>query len=189
MENKSVILYGDTYGLILKTMKDFVSRDDSRPILKNIKLDIRKDKIRAVACDGYKLCVFDINYDHPEQEEFVCYIQPSAIPKGIIEVEIKIDNNKMNTIFRLQNGESITYTKTNIIGEFVDENNVLPPVNENLSVALNATYLSKIASSVKNFNGNVKVFFNEDARKPITFKAKMDSFGEITAIQLPVMNL
>lgn len=184
MKDKVLMLSGETFKTVINSLKKFVSKDEARPILKYIKLDIKKDKVRAVACDGYRMAVLDIIKNNPE--EFICYIEPLSIPKDIINTEILISENKQYITLFYLNGQAITYTRNNIVGEYINENAILPEINEDLSVTLDARMLSEIATSMKNFNGSVKIYFNENNMKPVIYKTKFEDLMEMTAIQLPV---
>lgn len=190
METKTVNLGTGIIEKIMQVSKAFTATDDSRPILKHILLEIKKDKIRAVACDGWKLSVFDVEYNNPEQEEFNCYIKPFTLPKNIISTDILVDDKKTYITFNLSDGSSITYSNISIVGDYIDYKNVIPEVKQEMSISFNANYLSKVVSAVKDFNGNVKMYFCGDGKidkvKPALFKSKITGVGEITSILLPV---
>lgn len=55
--DESVELPCDVLGELVKMAAKVVSKDDSRPVLKGIKLDVENDRLRLVATDSYRLVV------------------------------------------------------------------------------------------------------------------------------------
>lgn len=50
-----IIISKEIYNQIIKAVGGCVAKDDSRPVLRNIKLDIDNEFITATALDGYTL--------------------------------------------------------------------------------------------------------------------------------------
>lgn len=188
---KKVILGTGMIEQIMNITRDFVAKDNARPLLKNIKLDVYKNKIEATAIDGYKLAILELNYQNENQEEFSCYIKPFKLPKGIITTEISVDEKYTYITLNLNNNSAITYTNISDVGEFLNVKKILPELNEEFSISFNANYLAKMVNSVKDFNGNVKMYFSfEDGKlkkmTPMRIETDLKDTGHITSILLPV---
>ena len=113
----------DLKGLISKCIYA-VAVEDVRPILKGVKLEITKDKVTAVALDGYRLAVVHKPV-HNTTAEFSCIVPARSLNEiskllddsdNIIKLNVgrnflmvDIDNTKITT--RLLEGDFINYTQ------------------------------------------------------------------------------
>ena len=138
--NNFVITQKDFKALISKSIYA-VAVEDVRPILKGVKLEVTKDKITAVALDGYRLAVVKKPLISTTAE-FSCIVPArslSEISKSLEDSEnpitvnvgrnflnIEVDNTKITT--RLLEGDFINYTQ-------------IIPTNFNTNVILNKDQL------------------------------------------------
>lgn len=113
----------DLKSLILKSIYA-VAVEDVRPILKGVKLEITKDKVTAVALDGYRLAVVKKPVLSTEAE-FSCIVparslneiskllgdsdNPIRVNVGRNFLMVNIDNTRITT--RLLDGDFINYTQ------------------------------------------------------------------------------
>ena len=67
---------------LFKGLQPCLAKDDSRPILKWIKVEVEKTKITAIALDGYMMFTHTIDIkDNDEEEPYSFFIKPFNIPK------------------------------------------------------------------------------------------------------------
>ena len=60
----------DKVNELFNTIKQSVSKDNSRPILKWIRCEVFENKLTAITCDGYALSTFSIEFN--EQTKILC---------------------------------------------------------------------------------------------------------------------
>ncbi len=73
-----------------------VSKDEYRPVLKYIQIEVRNDTVTAYALDGYRAAKTQIKLSEPSENEFLCYIKPFSfkpLKQGINPVVIETDGS------------------------------------------------------------------------------------------------
>ena len=93
---------------ILITLKDCVAKDNARPALQYIRLEIKADKIVGYSLDGYRSGRIIIPCKEPNKEEFVAYIK--AVP-------FKTSAGEMNDVIISSDGANTTVEFEQPIGK------------------------------------------------------------------------
>lgn len=91
---------------MIETVKHCVSREEYRPILQYIQIEVKNDVVTASALDGYKAAKTEIKLSEPNADEFKCYIKPFSF---------KPLKNGINTVVIESDGD---YTFVEVITEF-----------------------------------------------------------------------
>lgn len=131
---------------ILITLKDCVAKDNARPALQYIRLEIKADKIVGYSLDGYRSGRIIIPCKEPNKEEFVAYIK--AVP-------FKTSAGEMNDVIISSDGANTTVEFEQPIGKIryqfqhpdlwkVDMEEIWENAKRHdREIGVNATYLSR----------------------------------------------
>ncbi len=99
---------------ILKRIIKATSKDESRPVLTGILIDIKKDKLTMVATDSYRLAVTERNIEEKVKEE-KRVIVPTRTLEEIIKIataveegKVKVSLSENHIIFDLKNTKIIS---------------------------------------------------------------------------------
>lgn len=132
---------------ILITLKDCVAKDNARPALQYIRLEIKEDKIVGYSLDGYRSGRIIIPCKEPNKEEFVAYIK--AVP-------FKTSAGEMNDVIISSDGANTTVEFEQPIGKIryqfqhpylwkVDMEEIWENAKRHdREIGVNATYLSRV---------------------------------------------
>ena len=125
-ENQFTISQKNLKELINKTVYA-VSVDDSRPILKGVKLEVSKDNVTAIALDGFRLASVTKEIKNTTNE--INFIVPAKSLKEIAnllsdsEDEIKVNVQKNHMMVEIEN----TKISTRLLdGEFINYKQIIP---------------------------------------------------------------
>lgn len=189
---------------LFDTLKDSIARDDSRPVLKYIKVEINGEELTAVSVDGYTLSTFKTKIINEDKENFEFLIQPFYIPKTKLGCEV-IFNCDTENLVRVVITDQITRNKIEYefynkceVNNFIDWKKVLGEPDENLKIFVNANLLIKtLKQFTKNHalrNSEVEISFEREKDgiaklHPINIKQHTKIGIEKEAIVLPIRNL
>ena len=145
---------------LFKGVKTCLATDDSRPILKWIKVEVEKTKITAISLDGYMLFTHTIDIeDNKEEEPYSFFIKPFNIPKtkSGSEITINCENEKFITITirPYTSKDTITYSIEQPTTEFIKWKQVMVEPDEDLSIYFDARRLRELLTGfVNNYANN-----------------------------------
>ena len=91
----SITISEGVFKTILLTLKDGVAKDNYRPELQYIRLDVKSDRIIGYSLDGYRAGRIIIPCKEPNKSEFTAYIKPVPFKNsktGDRTVTITLDN-------------------------------------------------------------------------------------------------
>ncbi len=141
---------------LFKTTKDSLSKDESRPILKWIKIEVEKDKMTAISLDGYILSTITIDINNDIEEPYSFFIQPFYIPKTKQGCEITFDCSSTGYVMVIikpyTSKDTISYKITQPSAEFINWQQAIPKTDKQFEISFNANYLMKI---LKGFNTGI----------------------------------
>ena len=130
----------DLKALIAKTIYA-VAVEDVRPILKGVKLEVTKEKIVAVALDGYRLAV--VNKPIVScNAEFSCIVPARSLGEIAKLLEDSDENLKVcvGRNFLMVNIDNTRITTRLLEGDFINYNQIIP-TNFNTTLVLNKEQL------------------------------------------------
>ena len=179
---------------IFKTCKPFLSKDDSRPILKYIKFEIEEKILRAIAANGYQMTVVTIEHKNENVERFECCIKPFTLPKKILDTTISVTAKETNITFKLADGNKINYTLQSVpVEAFINWRQVEPETSGDLSFNLNCNLLAQASSAMSITRGTyLKLSFKGDKERginrssPIKLETETPGLAKVMSIILPV---
>ncbi len=130
----------DFKALILKSIYA-VATEDVRPILKGVKLEISKDKITAVALDGYRLAVVHKPLVSGNAE-FSCIVPARSLSEISKLLDDTDDNIKVcvGRNFLMVNIDNTKITTRLLEGDFINYNQIIP-TQFNTNLVLNKDQL------------------------------------------------
>ena len=164
---------------LFKCLKSCLATDDSRPILKWIKVEVEKTKITAISVDGYMLCTYTIDIeDNDEEEPYSFFIKPFNIPKtkSGSEITINCENEKFITITirPYTSKDTITYSIEQPISEFIKWKQIIAESDKDLSIYFDARRLRDILKGFVNsyVNNMVCLSFRKNKNGTIQYFKK-----------------
>ncbi len=83
------------YEQIIDACSFSVAKDDYRPRLRYIRIDVHKDNITAFSCNGYQLARIVIK--NKFEDEFTCYIRPVKVKDKEFTIELNFDDETGDT--------------------------------------------------------------------------------------------
>ena len=157
--------------LELKNAIDFVkcavSKDEYRPILTGIHLQVKGSRLIVEAVDGYRLMQASaeiIENNNGQDESFDCvfdYNIPIKATKKDFDnnMDIKITNDKTVIFEDISAHQSISYKTIN--GSFFNTDNIWPEGEPEFQVRLNPKFLSELAKAYKDKGSVLLSFYGE----------------------------
>lgn len=107
---------------VISAVKHTVARDDSRPILKYIQLNVSGNKLVVVSLDGYRASRITVDLGTIDCESFTCYIKPINIKtskNGVFPVIVEADDDIACVEVITEYGK-LKYSFTQPKSEYVD---------------------------------------------------------------------
>jgi DNA polymerase III sliding clamp (beta) subunit (PCNA family) len=128
--------------------------DDSRPILKYIKVYVTETKIMAVALDGIKMSRVEM-FHGQTVEPFKFLIKPFVVPKDLISAEIEKEGETVNVVMNCRKFKT-TYTFEQPNSDFPDYQKIeqQDKYDDDLQISFDA---KKLDRRVKDFYENGKL--------------------------------
>lgn len=124
--NTAVSVPGQTFSQVVRQVSRSVSRDETRPILTGVLLEIKDDILRMVSTDSYRLCIREITMGGLESDLNIVVPGKSLedVAKLITEDQpILIGVSENQVIFKFDETEFIS---RRIEGSFPNYNQLLP---------------------------------------------------------------
>lgn len=147
---KRVEIYEDKFIQMMKIVKHCIARDDTRPVLKFIKLSVAGKTLTAYALDGYRASKVEIELES-EFEEFACYIKPIAIKaskNALQKVSIEYDGEHANIEIPTDYGK-LKYTFDQPNSDFIDVEKIYKDSREHdREHAINPVFLAEAAKAL-----------------------------------------
>lgn len=138
---------------LFKTTKESIAKDDSRLILKWIKVEVENKKMTAVSVDGYMLSSISIDLKNEVEEPYSFFIKPFYIPKSKQGYQITFDCSDKEvvsvTLKPYTSDTTINYKITQPKQEFINWKQILPETDKNFEIVFNAGYLINILKGFK----------------------------------------
>ena len=154
---KQITIYSEALEQLFKTLKDSLSKDESRPILKWIKVEVEKNKLTAIALDGYMLSTIQIEGMYPNQmcdEDFVFFIKPFYIPKykAGCEVTFNCDEKQyvVTTVKPVTKKDTLVYKFYQPTEQYIDWKKVMPETSKELKITVDASKLIRVLKGYQN---------------------------------------
>lgn len=123
---KKIVLDFKQFQTMYDSVKNAVATDDSRPVLKNIEMQITAQKITATALDGYVLAQTVIEYSEQDTESFSIIIPIFTLPTQMKPVNVVIEFVDNIAIFLFDTGYGeIVYKFKQFGDEFINHKNVI----------------------------------------------------------------
>lgn len=144
---------------IFSTTKNTIAIDDSRPVLKFIKIEVTDKNIKAISVDGYMLTTFEIPHEQNEVTPFECLVKPFNIPKHSKKVVINAEDKDSAKITIYFGDYQISHIIKQPDAEFINYQSVFPETNQNLSICFDARRLQSLLKGFKGYNRNCCVRF------------------------------
>lgn len=162
MEEKIITIDSTIIEELFKTTKESIAKDDSRAILKWIKVEIENKKMTAVSLDGYMLSSISIDLNNKIQEPYSFFIKPFYIPKSKQGYQITFDCSDNEVVFvslKPYTGDTtINYQISQPKQEFINWKQSFPETDENFEIVFSAGYLINILKGFKtNLTNNNEV--------------------------------
>lgn len=183
-----------------KTMSDAVKRAAEgegvkygRDALKFIQLEVTKDSIIAVACNGYQLSRYTLLQEN--EEEFTCYFKPFYFRSfqwmEDLDVVVALDREKKTTSIKLPaTFGSVNYEFTPPTTEYpIEAIRTLETAKTNAGtrIAFNPVLLSASSKSfIKGRRSYMEVLTPESSTSPIYCKTNFSEEETLEHILLPV---
>lgn len=189
---------------LLKTVKETIATDDSRPILRWIKMEVNKDTLTAVSLDGYMMSTVQIPLKNNDEEKpFSFFIQPFHIPTSKSGSQITFDATNKEyvtvTIEPLLSKDTVSYKIYQPKNEYIAWEKVIPDTDKTLKVSVDAGRLIRLLRGYRSnlVDNNMvtitfvrnKIGFGIDPLKPVVFEQKTVTDLKKQSILLPVRNL
>lgn len=185
---------------LFKTTKQSISKDEARPILKWIKVEVEKGKLTAISLDGYILSTTCIEIKNEVTEPYSFFIQPFYIPKSKQGSEITFDCSCKDyvtvTIKPYTSRDTISYRITQPNSEFINWRQIFNlNLDENLEICFNADKLIKIlkgfCTSFTDKNEVILCFAKSEnginKNAPMVLKQYTNNGIEKQSLVLPIM--
>ena len=186
---------------LFKTLKSSLSKDETRPILKWIKVEVKGDKITAISVDGYMLSTITFSISENTNEEFCFFIQPFYIPKDKngLEITFNCENEKyvMVTIESFSQKDKLTYQFYQPDNNFIDWQKIIPETDDSLEVTVNAVRLMNLMKGYQCnllYNNEVTLKFKRNGKgidfiSPVVFEQTTLTGTKKQSILLPIKKL
>lgn len=170
-----LLLTKNEYINIIDNIKECLSTDDARPILKAVNIKIKENHLTAVAMDGYKLAKVEYNLKE-NNEDCNFMFTPEKINKNteLILIEQK---NEITTVIQLSQSEKRETQQQTIMGDFVNYDAILDMHDYSSgyeSLTINSKSLAEMLKNIKcdDANNEVEILIpkKENKYKPLYIK-------------------
>lgn len=186
-----VAIQKDAFKALLAGTVHATAKDDSRPILKYIKLEISKETIVATSLDGYM--AGRVRIKQKNEQEFTCFIKPLPIKEADAMIPIIVEYNDENGIASVTvptNGSIITYSFKQPSGDFPNMEEIFDnALKHDEETSCNAQYLLNACRAIcsHGFDRNrlVTILTSQNQVKPFVLRAGGDDILDERLI-LPV---
>ena len=177
---------------LVSAVKNCVAKDNSRPILKYIKLNITKEKLTAYACNGYAIARYQWKNDCRVEvpEDITCFVRPVQFTRlrdcNIDKVVIETDDEGAHVTVPYEYG-TITYHFTDGSSfnerKFSNADDIISAAASTLDkkkyTSLSAGLLADVAQTFKECSVSKDVctlyIQDDDRSKPIIFTSSNDT--------------
>lgn len=154
---KQITIYSEALEQLFKTLKDSLSTDESRPILKWIKVEVEKNKLTAIALDGYMMSTIQIDGMHPNEmcdEAFHFFMKPFYIPKYRAGCEITFNYDEKEyvsvTVKPVTKKDTLVYKFYQPTEQYIDWKKVIPETSKELKITVDASKLIRVLKGYQN---------------------------------------
>ena len=203
---KQITIYSEKLEQLFKSLKDSLATDDSRPILKWIKVEVENENLTAIALDGYMMSTVKLQAMEATEfgmEKYSFYIKPFYIPKyrAGCEVTFNCDNENyiVVTVKPITKKDTLVYTFYQPTEKYIDWEKVLPETSKELKVSLDAVKLIRLlkgfeSKDIKNNMVTLSFVTKEKGTginpiSPVLLEQKTKNGIKKEAILLPIRNL
>ena len=203
---KQITVYSEELEQLFKTLKDSLAQDDSRPILKWIKVEVEENKLTAISLDGYMMSTMQIEAIKGSEfgnEKYDFFIKPFHIPKHKAGCEVTFNCDTKDyvivSINPITKKDTLEYKFYQPSAEYIDWKKVLPETSNELKVTLDAGKLIKLLKGYQNnmVSKNMVTLkfvkkengFGINPISSVLFEQKTKSGIKRQSILLPIRNL
>jgi DNA polymerase III sliding clamp (beta) subunit (PCNA family) len=172
------------FKIMIDRASQYVSKEWSRKVLRQIKVDIKNGELTVCAVDGYKgiRCIATM----PTSEEISFLMHPIKLKNdksGAKEVDIKVVD-RVATITVMTEYGAIDYRFQQSGEDFVDMNKVMPTRIGKTEIAFTANLLSEAIKSFGSKRRSVIHFFFGSPAQPVLITNE-DDFCKSEVVVLP----
>lgn len=137
---KKAIMTTDVFNRLIEATKGFTQKAGAKVIHQYIRLEFhsKDDEVIAIAVDGYKMSV-----EHAvckSEEDFVVYVKSNIKLPRKTEVEIELDEDEQEAVFRC---DGFIFGYRQPTGEFLNWEGVLPKEDPSFRIGFNGEHLLK----------------------------------------------
>jgi DNA polymerase III sliding clamp (beta) subunit (PCNA family) len=176
---------------ILDGTQHTVSRDDVRPALQHIRIDVSHYSITAYSLDGYRASRFILKCPRGNDDEFTCYIKPVPFKpskNGNLPVKISADDESTILEFRAGYGR-IQYQFERPNWDLKIEDIYAEAEAHDREVGANARYVAQAMQAIAKMNNRLDhccvIEGKADPLSPMLIRAKGENM-ENTQLILPI---
>lgn len=156
-------VYANEFNMAVANVSKAVSKDEYRPTFQKIHMVGADDGIMIESCDGFRIHRTSI-YVIDSVEPFDILVDKlEKVPKGIKEVTIKFEDNKLVV-------NDIPYNfENNVKGKYLDTEEAFPKRNVEMCIIFNVKYLKEALQHISTTElgyggGRVELRFEKDAK-------------------------
>ena len=181
-ESESFEMKGIDFCELISSSQYCASSDDTRPLYKGILLELSKDKVTAVALDGFRMAIINKSSIGKDKKSLVVpaksLVEICRFVRPMDNIEIFYDAN--NIMVKIDGAKIISRTYS---GEFLKYENILPQTSE-ISVVIDtkmfAEGLERVAVMLENINSKMVKFefSNQDNSLTMLSNSEIGSIRE-----------
>ena len=181
---KRLEISAEQYLKILDICRYAVSKDDSRAELRYIRLEVKKNEVRAFSLNGYVLARY--TFTHESEEEFVAFIRPVASRPCYSPVVIEVEDNSTVLSMEIAEGK-IAYTFKHPSRFEIDADKIIGDGEDReYKIAFDANVLDTALAALKKHHRGYFVFnVPDNPNKPALLTVKTD-IDMVEQLVLPV---
>lgn len=189
---KEIEISSTIFNMVVNTLKNFRSTDDSRPILKQIYCQVEKDRITFTAVNGFIASRINLNYTNEELEPFDFTFYPFKIDedkRGLNRIKIKYTDDYITFTYKDSENNEMIKKVPNLKHQFINIDNLFNE-EERTKITFDNNLLLKTLTSLRNTkNKVVSIEFTNNPTKPILIKNDILEQGKVECIVLPIRTL
>ena len=203
---KQITIYSEELEQLFKTLKDSLSTDESRPILKWIKVEVDGNKLTAVSLDGYMMSTIKLEAMKDTEfgdEKYHFFIKPFYIPKYKAGCEVTFNCDTEDYVIvsvkPITKKDTLQYKFYQPSADYIEWERVIPDTSKELKVTIDAGKLIRLMKGYQNNlvkNNMVTLRFAQQENgnginpiTPILFEQKTKTGIVKQSILLPIRNL
>lgn len=185
---KKITLEKAIFSKLIDTVKECVAKDDSRPALRYIKIEVEPETITAIAVDGFRMAKIELKHGNADVEPFDFVLKPLVLSANAKNVEIElVDGCAEITVYELFG--KLKYFFEQPKAEFFNHKQIVDEkvlVNDNY-ICFNAKYMIECLKSFcgKSRNNQCELHHGESKVSPFYLISNNDD-EKVVKLILPI---